>query len=415
MVILDHKTREKVALHRYAILSPLIAGTYQGSSNKAFFIEASSRTYEYIDGKDTTYSWYTLERWYRDYQKDGFDGLFPKQRSDANHHRKIDDDIASQIIYLKKEYPRLPATLIRQKLLDNGTIREEDLSLSTINRFIHQHFFSKENTKNKDMRRYERSHINEVWNGDSSVGPYIKLNGKKFRTYIIALVDDASRMVTGVDIFLNDNFVNLMGVIKSAVSRYGKPKLFNFDNGANYRSTQMSLISARLGSTVNYCAPYTPTSKAKIERWFRTMKDQWMSQLHMDDFKSLEELRVSLTAYVQHYNQTIHSSLNGLTPQDRFFQESSLIIRVDEAKIDKIFLLEIERKVSADNVIRIENQDFEVNYRYAGQKLLIRYSPDLSRVFVVDRDTDELSELHLLDKQANATIKRQKVRLTKGE
>lgn len=412
LVILDRKQREDIALHRFAILSPLISGTYDGSTKKDFFVMAASQSYRYINDEDVTYSWYTFARWYQAYQKEGFDGLFPKQRKDAKQHRKIDDDIADQIVYLKQEYPRLPATLIKQKLLDNGTIKEGDISLSTINRFINERFYSNENTKNKDMRRYERKHINEVWNGDSSVGPYIKLNGKKERTYIIALIDDASRMIVGIDIFLNDNFVNLMSVIRSGVSCYGKPKLFNFDNGSNYRSNQMALVSARLGSTINYCAPYTPTSKAKIERWFRTMKDQWMSQLNMNDYKSLEELRTSLREYVQRYNQTAHSSLGGKTPQERFFQESSLIIRIDEEKIDKIFLLEIERKVSADNVVRIDNQDYEVDYRYANQKLLIRYSPDLSKVYVVDRQTNELSELHLLNKQANATIKRQKIRLT---
>ncbi len=50
-------------------------------------------------------------------------------------------------------------------------------------------------------------HINEVWCGDSSVGPYLKVDGKKQRTYIIALIDDASRMIVGIDIFFNDNFV----------------------------------------------------------------------------------------------------------------------------------------------------------------------------------------------------------------
>lgn len=51
------------------------------------------------------------------------------------------------------------------------------------------------------MRRYEREHINEVWCGGSSAGPYFIINGKKKRTYVIALIDDASRMITGIDIF----------------------------------------------------------------------------------------------------------------------------------------------------------------------------------------------------------------------
>ena len=48
------------------------------------------------------------------------------------------------------------------------------------------------------------------------------MNGKKVKTYVIALIDDASRMVVDAQIFFNDNFVNLMNVIRSAVSKYGK-------------------------------------------------------------------------------------------------------------------------------------------------------------------------------------------------
>ena len=48
------------------------------------------------------------------------------------------------------------------------------------------------------MRRYERPHINEVWCGDSSAGPYLKTaDGKKHRVYVIALIDDASRFILG--------------------------------------------------------------------------------------------------------------------------------------------------------------------------------------------------------------------------
>lgn len=138
------------------------------------------------------------------------------------------------------------------------------------------------------MRRYERAHINEVWCGDSSVGPYLKIDDKKKRTYIIALLDDASRYIIGIDIFFNDNFVNLMSVLKTAISRYGKPKILNFDNGSSYKNKQIELLAARIGTTISYCAPYTPTSKAKIERWFKTMKDQWMSQLNMNDYSSID-------------------------------------------------------------------------------------------------------------------------------
>ena len=84
-----------------------------------------------------------------------------------------------------------------------------------------------------------------------------------------------------------------MSVMRSAIAKYGRPKVFNFDNGKSYKNKQMELLAARIGTTLSYCQPYTPTGKAKIERWFRTMKDQWMAALDMRDFHSLEELRGS--------------------------------------------------------------------------------------------------------------------------
>lgn len=410
---MDNSKPEDTALFRYGIIAPLVSGTVDKDiSNRQFFMEASEKIYEDPQGKAVKVSWYTIARWYDIYRKEGFDGLKPKERSDKAKHRKADEDILKQINYLISEYPRLPATLVYQKLQDNGTITADDLSLSTITRIVSRIKKSNGTDVIKEMRRYEREHINEVWCGDSSHGPYIKIDGKKHQTFIIALIDDASRYVVGIDIFLNDNFVNLMSVIKSAVRRNGKPKVFNFDNGSNYKCKQMTLLAARMGSTISYCSPYTPTAKAKIERWFRTLKDHWMSSLNMNDYKTLQELRRSLFAYVQQYNQSPHKSLDGKSPQDRFFNESSSIIRIDDDTIEKTFLLEIERRVSKDNVVMIDQIEYEVDYHYAGQRILLRYSPDLSKIYVVDKDTGELKEIHLLDKKANSKVKRTKVKYT---
>lgn len=135
----------------------------------------------------------------------------------------------------------------------------------------------------------------------------------------------------------------------------------------------------------------------------------------MNDFKNLDELRDSLFTYVQKYNQSPHSSLEMKTPQDRFYEESTLIYRFDEDRINKTFLLEEERNVSADNVIIIDNKEYEVDYRYAGRKLLVRYSPDLSRVYSVDRKSGEMEEIHLLDKYRNGSGHRKTFRFSESE
>lgn len=151
----------------------------------------------------------------------------------------------------KYKYPRIPDTLIHQKLIDNGTVKPGDISLSTVNRYVNKIKTEEKLTAGRDMRRYEREHINEVWCGDSSVGPYLKTDGKKKRTYVIALIDVTSGMIVGIDIFFNDNFINLMSVMKTAVTRYGRPPILNFDNGASYKNRQINLPAARIGSVIH--------------------------------------------------------------------------------------------------------------------------------------------------------------------
>lgn len=165
---MNDEIRKKIALFRYGIIAPVVSGTYdEGKSLQGFFRDASGKVYTNPSGEETKISASTLERWYYTYNKGGFDALIPIRRCDTGKPRKIDEDIMEQIRFLKKEYPRIPATLILQKLLDNGTVNKGDISLSTVNRFVNQLKIENNYTNNKDMRRYERAHINEVWCGDS--------------------------------------------------------------------------------------------------------------------------------------------------------------------------------------------------------------------------------------------------------
>lgn len=413
---MEQDKKHDIALMRYSVISPLITGLQENyPSLDAFFRDASLKGVTAPDGSVRKYAPGTIEKWYRAYKQGGFDALLPTGRSDAGKPRKLDDAIQEQIRYLKTNYPRMSAAAIYRQLQDNGSIRHGEISESTINRYINLLALELKTTSNQDMRRYERPHINEVWCGDSSVGPYLKTpDGKKHKLYIIALIDDASRFITGIDIFFNDNFVNLMSVMKSAVAKYGRPKLFNFDNGSAYKNKQMELLAARIGSTLNYCRPYTPTAKAKIERWFRTMKDQWMASLDIRDFHSLDELRGNLLAWVHLYNNTPHASLKGKTPQERFFSEPEQIRRLSPEQLDRDFLLEIERRVSADSVIVIDQVEYEVDFRFAKQRIRLRYSPDMREIFIVEPD-NSLTPIRLLNKQENADIKREKIRLCRGD
>lgn len=410
---MEQEYRHAIALMRYSAIAPLIPGLPEGYRNLADYLEKTSQKgLLHPDGEVRNYAPKTLYKWYFSYQKGGFDALLPAGRNDCGRSRKLDDDLKEKISYLKGRYPRMGAAAIFRRLKEDGSIKGGEVSESTVNRYVNRLALETGSTPVQDMRRYERPHVNEVWCGDSSVGPYLRTaDGRKRRVYVIALIDDASRLVTGAGVFFEDTFVNLMSVMKSAVAKYGVPRMFNFDNGSAYKNKQMELLAARIGTTINYCKPYTPT--AKVERWFRTMKDQWMASLDMRDFPSLEALSGSLCAYVRGYNLSAHSSLKGSTPQERFFSEPEKVRRLPEEKMKTDFLLELGRRVSADSVVTIGNVEYEVDMRFARQRIRLRCSPGMEEVYVAEAD-GTLLPVRLLNKQENASVKREKLLLSEG-
>ena len=104
----------------------------------------------------------------------------------------------------------------------------------------------------------------------------------------------------------------------------------------------------------------------------------------------------------------------GKSPSDRFFSEPEQIRRLPPEQLDKDFLLEIERRVSSDSVILIDQVEYEVDFRFAKQRIRLRYSPDMKDIFIVEPD-NTLTSIRLLNKQENADVKREKIHLCRGE
>src|SRR5699024_471984 len=102
-------------------------------------------------------------------------------------------------------------------------------------------------TENADRRAFVMPHSNDCWQADTSHGPYLTINGKKTLTYLIAIIDDASRFIVGAKFFFNDNSINLQDVFKSSIKKYGVPKKLFVDNGSTYKNDQFNIICASLG------------------------------------------------------------------------------------------------------------------------------------------------------------------------
>lgn len=260
----------------------------------------------------------------------GYEGLKPKSRTDLNTSRKLTIDAQNKIIEYKKNYPHINGTLIYQKLIEDGYIKEDNVSKSTVLKFIRDNYILFSDKTNVDRRAFEMQFSNDMWDADTSHGPFLTINNKKIRTYLIALIDDASRLITNAKFYFEDNAINFQDTFKDALKKYGIPKKILLDNGKTYKNEQLSIICASCGIQLIYTKPYSPQSKAKIERWFHTMKSTWMRGIDWDDVNDIDELNDMLLDFVTDYNNKIHSALKNnddenISPKTRWFMDQDKI------------------------------------------------------------------------------------------
>ena len=401
----DHVlTRDEVALFRYSIIAPLVTRPKNDDHSKEWhFRNLAKQIYINKYGKEFRYSAVTIKRWYLAYMLGGLKAITPGERSDKGGTRKLSPEAIEYINQMLNNHQRVKATTLYEGMIEKSIINKNDFSLATVTRYV-SNYRKLLNIKvpEIDMRRYEVEHVNEVWCGDTTYGPMVKFNGELKRVYIIAFIDDKSRYIVGVGASISDNTFALADVMKNAIQRHGIPRKFNFDNGSNYKSDAIQTIVARIKSEIHYNRPYTPTGKAKIERWFRTLKDQWISTLNPMTY---EEFVDGLREFVIKYNKTPHSSLDGKSPWDVYFEDNAFHNRLADFELDEAFTITITRKASIDRVIVVGNVQYEVPAAYAGQNVNVHVSTDLSKVCLVSR-LGERYILNPLDKVANSKSKR---------
>ena len=258
----------------------------------------------------------------------------------------------------------------------------------------------------EDRRRYEKEFPNEVWQADTSYGPYILINGEKYRTYLIHFIDDYSRLVVGHGFYLSDNAINVQKVFKKAIETYGVPKQIYLDNGKSYSNIQLELICARLGVKLTHTRAYDPESKGKVERCFRTIKDGWMNGIDWDTFESLEDLNNKYDKYLyEKYNNKIHSEIK-TTPNNRWHNDVGVITKIDKDKLEEIFMHEIKRKVHKDRTININGELYEAPLMYKLQTVNLRYYIENPEEIWIYKDEERKEKLNKLNKQENSKVKR---------
>ena len=398
------KKETRLDLFRYGIISPLITENKIGVTK--FCEEASKKKY-YYGGKEYKFSKETLRKWYYKYQNKGFDALNTKERKDKEGTRKLSEEVVEYIKELKSKYPKITTKKIYDKLLQENYITKE-ISIQCFYRYIKTNCMKRSINISKERRRYEKEYSNDTWQGDTSYGPYIKVNGIKYRTYIIHFIDDHSRLIVGEGIYFHDNAINVQKVLKKAIETYGIPKQIYLDNGKSYKNIQLEIICARLGIKLTHTHAYDPEAKGKVERSFKTIKEGWMYSTDWNKFNTIEELEKNYKEYL--YNEYInkeHSELND-TPNNVWHKDIKNTIHkiIDKEKLEETFMHTITRKVSNDRTISFNNKLYEVPYEYVGEEIELRYYVNDEEEIWIYKNNEKREKCKLLNKQENSKVVR---------
>lgn len=364
-----------IAHFRFALIAPVIQHTYSEPSASAYYRRVTSTPLTLPDGSVFHYQPTTLEKWVEYYKKGGIDALMPKARSDKGSTRTLTDTAIEEIYRLKQKFPRLNATQIHQRLIQDGFL-PASVSVASVQRFIKRNDLkSARNLMVKDRKAFEEEFFGALWQADTCYLPHICENGRNRRTYLIMIIDDHSRLIVGGQIFYNDNAYNFQTVLKNAIASYGIPHKLYLDNGSPYKNDQLTLICGSVGTLELHTPVRDGASKGKVERNFRTLKNRWLYGLDTSAITSLKEFNEELAAYIRRHNTTIHSTTRQ-TPLDRFLLTKGRIQTPKSPEwLSECFHNRITRKVNNDSCISIDGTYYDAPQQFIGMKVEIRFLP----------------------------------------
>lgn len=403
------------ALFRLSVLGPLASrSNLEHGELRSILQELSSRAYQIPGTKRSYLSRQTIEKWYYAWLKGGIDALTPKVRQDKNNSR-LADAIQAGLLAVKRDNPtRSLNTLIR--ILENqGLVAKNSLARATVHRFLRANQLSRRSPTSADTierRSFVALHAGDIWQGDVLHGPTIATANGIRKTYLVSLLDDASRLIVHSAFCLGETALDIEGVLKQALLKRGVPKRLVLDNGPGYRSNSLQSICARLKIRLVYCRAYEPEAKGKLERYHRTFREQFLNEIHSHKISSLAELNARLWAWVEHvYHQNVHSGLGSKTPLERYRDDLVHIqlLGIQASKLDELFYHRETRKVRKDGTVQWEGKSYEVPHLYVGQTIILVIDPDQQTALYIESDTGvRLAAVTLLDKVANLKRKRQR-------
>ena len=405
---MNEEKRRRISSFRFGVIHDLIGDTELETGEQERLIRDKCDRKWLIPFSDKTrITRSTILRWVRLYKESGgrLDALCNHERSDQGSPRAIDQETGLALILLRQELPK--ATVVRlihemniRKLITPGL----DLRRATVYRFLNSNGLNKKSgVIHEDRRRFEADSPNDLWQSDCMHGPMIIHENKKRKTYLLAFIDDHSRLVPHGEFYLSESLESYLKALESALSTRGLPRKIYTDNGAAFRSHHLEHVTASLGIALLHARPYKPQGKGKIERFFRTVRSEFLPNFIGSTLFELNQ------AFCIWLNDIYHSRKHSSTGQTAFARFTSNIecLRESPTNLKDYFRKNVRRKVAKDRTVSLNGRIFEAPVSLIGKQVSLLYHEEDSNV-EVSFEGQSYGLLTVLDIHVNCRVKRDK-------
>src|SRR5450432_4408208 len=302
---MDENRRREIGLFRYALIrdaaDPGLSKAQRGRLLRAL----ADREHVGPDGRLVRVSRTTLGRWVRAYRRGGFDALVPRPKVVPVRTPAETLELA---FALKLERPERTAAQVHEIMLATAEDRDRVPGLRTVQTHLARQGLNVRadgRAPGKVYGRFEAAARNELWTGDGLHGPTLAGAAAR-RAVLLAFIDDHSRMLVGWRWGTGEDVFGLEAALRSGLMARGVANAILVDRGSAFVSSQLLRACAVLGVKLIHASPRAATTKGKIERFFRTVRDQFLVEI--DDGIELAELNRLFSAWLEVvYHRRTHS------------------------------------------------------------------------------------------------------------
>ena len=380
------KKPDQIAMFRYGLIAPLVLETLPRGELTRRAQQIAGRLYDIPHSSRRQVSVDTLLDWSLRYRRDGLEAITPQPRQDRGRSRAVAPELAAIIERLKRENPHRAGTLLLRELATANENNQAGISPATLYRFLRAKGLTERQLlldQAPTRKKYEAEFANDIWQSDMLFGPWVaRPGGGKMQVFLQATLDDASRLIPHAQFYPNQGLDCFLDCLRQSVAARGLPMRLYMDNAKIYRSPQLARIAASIGILVVHTPPYEPEGRGKIERFFRTVREQFLATLDPKALLSIEQVNERLWHWLETvYHLREHSSLQ-TTPLLRWQRDIERIRQLAPATdLRRLFFHRVDRLVRRDCTFQLHKRYFEAPPELLGKRIEARFDPlDLDHV-----------------------------------